>query len=239
MQSQSYIRTLSNWLKKDETALEKGIKKGMDVYELAFELEREPMSILGYLTQNSFYECDAGGDEEREFYGVALSGVSLFESMLWSRAAPERSSDIDSLMKIGDMRVPLEWANEYGVAVAQAEGLEDLCWLIDQDDDKVRLAMLSIERRFDVITPYTLRRQVSGLERNLLKDEPFPPLTTFRYSGAPSTKQATTTYRRKSTTTSTVRRKTTSTSRARTSYGASSYYAKKATKKKYSSYAKF
>jgi len=176
MQSNPNDRTLAAWLKKDEKSLLSGLKSGLDVFELGLDLNREPLSVLAHCDELGLFEFDAGSEEEAEFVGLALSGVPLGQVIPWCLAEPGRTRDLESLMKIGDMRPALHFARERGIALVRAESLDDLFWVMEQPVEQIDAAIRSLGHRFDVLTPRTLREQLSGQVEVLCKDLAFPPV---------------------------------------------------------------
>ena len=168
-------RTLSAWLKKDEKSIRKGIKDGLDLFEIGFDLDREPVSVLRYMQEMDIFSCERFSEEEIEFFGLALSGVPIDQAILWCSADKDRSNDIESLMKIGDMRLALHFAFENGISVDRADGMDDLCWVMEQPVKAICTALKSIDHRFDIVTPRTMREQLSGVSGVLNKDMAFPP----------------------------------------------------------------
>lgn len=193
-------RTLSAWLKKDEKSIIKGIKDGFDLFELGFDLDREPVSILRHMNEMNIFPCDLGSEEETEFFGLAFSGVPIDQAILWCVADKDRSTDIESLMKIGDMRPALYFARDHGISVDKVDCMDDLCWVMDQSQEAVSAALNSIDHAFDIATPRTMREHMNGVSDILKKDLAFPPLMK-RQVGKITFKKKTVTRARKSTST--------------------------------------
>lgn len=181
MQTNTDDRTLSAWLKKDEKSLLQGIKDGLDVFEIGFDLNREPLSVLRYLDAVGIYESEVNSEEEVELFGLALSGVPLDQAILWCIADKERSQDIESMIKIGDMRPALHFAQDFCISIANADCLDDLCWVMEQPAAKLNAAIKSIGHRFDIVTPRTLKEHISGQIKILTKDDVFPPKMTASF----------------------------------------------------------
>lgn len=207
MNTNTQSDALSAWLKRDEKTLLKGIKDGMDMFELAFDLEREPLSVLRHICEDDGpFECEMGSDEQVEFFGLALSGVPLDQAILWCDADKDRPDDIESLMKIGDMRPALHFARDFGVCMANADAMDDLCWIMSQPAKAIAAAIKSIGHRFDIVTTQTLKDHLTGVSKGLSKDDVFPPAIkqscgTWARKGRKTTTTTTTAtrYRKKST----------------------------------------
>lgn len=194
MQVNTDDRTLNAWLKKDDKSLLKGIKDGLDVFEIGFDLNREPLSVLRHLDTIGAYECEANSEEEVELFGLALSGVPLDQAILWCVADKDRSQDIESMIKIGDMRPALHFAQDFCISIANADCLDELCWVMVQPEAKLNAAIRSIGHRFDVVTPRTLKEHLTDQVKLLTKDDIFPPKRTSSFgTWAPRRAKKTTT----------------------------------------------
>lgn len=172
-------KTAKKWLKKDEKEVLTGFKDGQDIFELAFGLDREPLSVLRHFDELGLFEFDEGSDEGVEFFGLALSGVPLNEAVLWCLADDARASNIDDLMKIGDMRLTLHFARDNSIHISSATEVDTLSTLMRHPFDLLSGAIRSIAHSFEYLTVTTLAHQVearvSGNCLFLVKDSCFPP----------------------------------------------------------------
>lgn len=162
-----YPRTLSVWLKSDDKMLQKAVKDGQSVLEVAEDLQREHVLVLQQLGELGLYELNVGSEAWAEFMGLALAGVPLQVVIDWCTASPDRlaAADIADLA-MGDLRPEFYFAYEMGILVANSDGVADLSWLVNQPvsvQAGYRHACQRVFDCFDVLTPQTLKSQVLGL----------------------------------------------------------------------------
>jgi hypothetical protein len=226
----SFPRTLSNWLKKEEKTLLTSIANGLDIFEISLEMAREPLSILNYIFSTDVFEAGIHSEEEREFTGLALSGVPLHEVVLWCSAVStksERCPDIEDLMKIGDMRPAIEFANDFKITLANADVLESLFECMAHSKESIDAAIKSVNFDFDILTPATLLKHL-GMSKMKTSESYFP---VFKEAGSTSNTSRGTWYKKASRGKTRTRRSVSAS--GRTSTGMTSRTHKAVTTRKY------
>jgi hypothetical protein len=193
MTTSAYERTLSPWLVREDKALSNALLEAptassVDVFSLASELQREPVSVLRRLRTRQrcpklaavleerglWLDLEDGRDEEDEFWGLALSGVPLALAWRWCVdesaqragapvAARPTTSQVESAMTSPDLRPGLALAREAGLWFADADQVESLRFLLTQSLQTVIDARRGVESRFDAPTPKVVAQGVFGV----------------------------------------------------------------------------
>lgn len=202
----SYPRTLYEWLKTDDKALVTAVAAGRTVYEAAETLQREPVGVLRRLDQLSICPFAEHSEEWSEVMSLALADVPLEFVIGWCTAADDRLPyDLFASMADRNLGPAFELARQHRIIVANANALEDLEWLADQPaavQEGYGAACDRLRDTFDVLTPATLKRTVLGI------DAPSPvrtwPSKTSTPSSRPRTRRTASRRRSPSTTTRTI-----------------------------------
>lgn len=194
----SYSRTLISWLKREDSALFQAIDRGHTVFDVAGELEREPVAVLRRLDEVGRLAFQAGTEEWVEVMSLALSGVPLREVIDWCTASEDRMPFelIDSMRSEADLRAEFELARQLGILVPRSSMREDLRWLAAQPvgvRTGYAAAVARIEARFDALTPTVLRMEVGGLCPAELPVTWSPTLAPARGRGKARTRSGTST----------------------------------------------
>jgi hypothetical protein len=137
-----YPRSFCAWQQRDEKALRGGIERGLDLFELAALLCREPIAVLRHLDAAGLFEAGPDTDEQIELLALAMSAVLLQEAIRWCAADPARLhyTAIDSMRKRPDPKAALVLAREHKIWDVDMDSLEDLRWLAAQPVEAVAAA---------------------------------------------------------------------------------------------------
>lgn len=167
-------RTLLNWLIKDDKTLTSGL--ALDVYKLAEQLHREPLSVLRRLMDDRVipvltkkglnFEFEPGSEEEAEFFGLALCGVPLNEALCWCMGLEARASGekLNAMMTSPDFRPATHLARELGIWFTHTHEMADMRFLQEMPTEITQAAIEDILERFDAPTPDQIMRQIEGIE---------------------------------------------------------------------------
>lgn len=161
-------RTLNAWLKADEKALSQSIDAGLDVYETAQILRREPVSVLRHLSIVGPFAFEPGTEEWIEFMSMALSGIPVQDVIAWCMASDDRMPYelLDAMRSGPDLRCGFELARELDITIVSTDHLMHLEWLVAQPQDVqagYSAAAARVLARYDALTPSTLKTEVLGL----------------------------------------------------------------------------
>lgn len=190
-----YPKTLATWLVCDDKALTSSLDK--DVFALAAQLEREPLSVLRRLREDRAaeslakagvdFQFEHGTEEEAEFFGLALSGMPLIHVLRWCLGSQERldPEGMAANMPHGDCRPSLHMAREVGIWFSRAEEVETLRALEEtMPPEIIQEAVREILSRFDAPTPGLVMRCVEGEAPP--KDRPYKWYVEGQNSGCTS-----------------------------------------------------
>lgn len=256
MSTTVYVRTLNPWLVRDEKVLAAAVvnsRESVDVYGLARELEREPVSILRRLRasersekldrdlerQGLWVGMDEGTEEEGEFWGLALSGAPL--AMAWRWCVDETDQGdyagvsarptlgaVEASMTSADLRPAMALVRESGLMFGCADQIDSLRFLVTQPLAAVVQARQGVESRFDVPTPKLVAQGVFGVFPGLADAAVFDGVRLdFKKSSARGSKSAKATKAKRSRKTSAAPRKAAGTSPTKAATKTRSAYKRK------------
>ena len=162
------------WLQREDDLLfnvSMGIKDDCSILDLATKMSRCPVAVAQRLLDSEIpemfgFEVDHQSEEEAEFVGLALSGVSLQACLLWCTASDKRPAADEIEVMMGgrtDMRPAMYTAREAGVWVCGPYDQDALLFLAEQDVARVAKAVEDVLARVDVPTPRVVKAQLLGL----------------------------------------------------------------------------
>lgn len=166
----SRARALMPWLLADQaTIVDAVFWSGQTLFDLAEQLERDPMEVLRYLAQCEVmqmvdFDCEPGSEEEVELFGLALSGVPLGVALQWCCAVGDIGA-IESFIVGCDMRAAMELARVHGLWLSsydrsQVSAIE---FLVTQDPALVSGAVRSVNQSMGELLPTVVAQQLFGV----------------------------------------------------------------------------
>ena len=173
------------WLVRDDRLLADGVAAGLDLFDLAAALEREPVEVAVRGAQR----LGAGDDLSFELWSeevvtlldLALSGVPLAPALSWCRAAADRpaAGELEDLRKVPSCFQALEFAAEHGIWDVRYDTLDALEQLMSRPAHAVRAAVAALHVGFEAVTTATLAAALGGRAPTPAKLAPTPAGAAF------------------------------------------------------------
>jgi hypothetical protein len=156
-----------DWLVRDDRLLHDGLAAGLDVFELAAELEREPVEVAtrsAHLCTGDDLAFSAGSEELLALLDLALSGVPLAPALSWCRGNTDRpaAGELEDLRKVPSCLPALEFAAELGIWDIRHDTIDALEQLMAHPAQALRAAVAALHAGFEAVTTVTLSSALAG-----------------------------------------------------------------------------